>query len=155
MYECEWHEFLFTGIWLSVSRPSLPTADWQFNVLYIRICKSGWNLTFSNHMTVCCWSNMWMCNFYSRPPAFNGQWDWFLNMDRELGPFKSHTEDLWSAAWLCARFRTSAIGRRRGVGGTRSSDSALSHRTTCLSHTACCCIQGLSEWVNVFNSCQI
>lgn len=37
----------------------------------------------------------------------------------------------------CSRFRTSAIGRhRRRVGGTRRRDSAVSHRTTCLSHAA-------------------
>lgn len=73
-------------------------------------------------------------------------------------PLNPRTEKLWRVcvtARHCARFRTSAIGRHRGVGGTRRSDSALSHRTTCLSHTASCCLHVPYEYMKVLNLCHI
>lgn len=80
-------------------------------------------------------------------------------LSRSAGVFPAHGPGSWrpfkptaEGCVTAARFRTSAIGRHRGVGGTRRGDSALSHRTTRPSHAACCGLHGRWDQMHAVNS---
>lgn len=98
--------------------------------------------------------NMWACSIPASLPLMvsgNGLPVWTRR--GEVVPLKPHTETVEGCVTVrrSARFRTSAIGRHRGVGGTRYSDSALSHRTTCLSHSQPAA--AFTDRGDVLNSC--